>query len=188
MSDNIFLKNAPKITFDEYMQFNSDCRENMGDMIPIPVYRLLEYSLREELYQRFGKEEQIDIFRKAGYRSGCYFAKHMLDITLPMNEFVAELQKCMAEMKIGVLRFEKIEEESGKIVLTVSEDADCSGLPLLGETVCNYDEGFISGILSTYTGKPYMAVEVDCWATGDRVCRFCAEILSDKDGIALECK
>ena len=27
-----------------------------------------------------------------------------------------------------------------------------------------------------YSGKPYTAVEVDCWATGDRVCRFHADV------------
>lgn len=67
---------------------------------------------------------------------------------------------------------ESIDEKTGEMILTVSEDADCSGLPLLGETVCNYDEGFISGILSTYMRREYCAVEIDCWATGDRVCRF----------------
>lgn len=53
-------------------------------------------------------------------------------------------------------------------------------LPVLGETVCNYDEGFLSGILSVYTGKPYAAIEIDCWATGDRVCRFRAEIVKSE--------
>ena len=48
---------------------------------------------------------------------------------------------------------------------------------MLGETVCNYDEGFVAGILSLYSGKPYRAVEVDCLASGDRVCRFRAEIV-----------
>lgn len=94
----------------------------------------------------------------------------------PLDVFVGELQQKLEEMKIGVLRIEDVDEESGKIVLTVSEDADCSGLPVLGETVCNYDEGFISGILSVYSGKKYEAIEVDCWATGDRVCRFRAEV------------
>ena len=31
----------------------------------------------------------------------------------------------MEELKIGVLRVEKLDKETGKIVLTVSEDADC---------------------------------------------------------------
>jgi predicted hydrocarbon binding protein len=49
---------------------------------------------------------------------------------------------------------------------------DCSGLPISGDTVCFYDEGFISGILSLYTGRKMKAAEIDCWATGARTCRF----------------
>lgn len=97
-------------------------------------------------------------------------------MTLPMNEFLAQFQAKIAELKIGVARIEMLDKETGKMILTVSEDADCSGLPLLGETVCNYDEGFIAGIMSAYTGKEYMAEEIDCWATGDRVCRFHVEV------------
>lgn len=122
------------------------------------------------------KEVQIEVFRSAGRKAGEYFAKNMLDLDVPLDQFVNELQKKMQELKIGVLRIEDVNEETGKIILTVAEDADCSGLPVLGETVCNYDEGFIAGILSLYSGKPYTAVEVDCWATGDRVCRFHADV------------
>ena len=104
----------------------------------------------------------------------------MLNLDQPLDQFVSELQSKMQELKIGVLRIEKVDEESGKIILNVSEDADCSGLPILGETVCNYDEGFIGGILSMYSGKFYTAVEIDCWATGDRVCRFHANIEDEK--------
>ena len=100
----------------------------------------------------------------------------MLNLDQPMDQFVSELQNKMKELKMGVLRIEDVDEESGKIILTVAEDADCSGLPVLGETVCNYDEGFIAGILSVYSGKQYTAIEVDCWATGDRVCRFHANV------------
>ena len=103
------------------------------------VYRLLEYSLKEELIGQFGKEKQIEIFRNAGRKAGEYFAKKMLNLDQPLDQFVSELQSKMQELKIGVLRIEKVDEESGKIILNVSEDADCSGLPILGETVCNYD-------------------------------------------------
>ena len=54
----------------------------------------------------------------------------------------------------------------------MGEDLDCSGLPITGEVVCNYDEGFIAGILHVYTGQVYDVREIDCWATGDRTCRF----------------
>lgn len=179
MGENIFTSSKKTISFGEYLKFDENCRGNLGGELPVMVYRMLEYSLKEELINRFGKETQIDIFRNAGKMAGEYFATHFLNMNQPLDQFVGELQMKMQELKIGVLRVEDVDETSGKIILTVAEDADCSGLPILGETVCNYDEGFISGILSLYSGKPYQAIEVDCWATGDRVCRFRAEITED---------
>lgn len=175
MEKNIFLENTRELTLEEYMSFSIDGRKNLGADLPVAVYRLLEYSLREELRETCGKDVQIQVFRNAGRRAGRFFAEKFLNLTLPLTQFVAQLQEKLEELKIGVLRIEKLDEATGKIILTVSEDADCSGLPLLGETVCNYDEGFIAGILSTYTKKEYTAIEIDCWATGDRVCRFSTE-------------
>lgn len=175
MGENIFLAHKKDNTLEDYLQFASGSRGNLGNELPVAVYRMLEYSLKEELRARYGRETQIELFRGAGRRAGTYFAKESLDLTLELDSFVSQLQKKLVEYKIGVLRIEAIDEISGKIILTVSEDADCSGLPVLGETVCNYDEGFLAGVLSAYTGKPYSAIEVDCWATGDRVCRFRVE-------------
>lgn len=150
-------------------------RENLGAELPVIIYRLLEYSFQDELTARFGPEEQIRIFRGAGFRAGTCFAEQFLDLNLEFSDFISQLQQKLEEFKIGVLRIEETEEDTGRMVLTLSEDADCSGLPMLGKTVCNYDEGFLAGLLTAYTKKPYRAVEVNCWATGDRVCRFRAE-------------
>lgn len=174
--DNIFMADRKPIQFEEYLKYDENSRGNLGEELPVLVYRLLEYSLKEELIRRYGKDEQVEVFRSAGRMAGEYFTKNMLNLDQPMDQFVNELQNKMKELKIGVLRIEDVDEESGKIILTVAEDADCSGLPVLGETVCNYDEGFIVGILSVYSGKQYTAIEVDCWATGDRVCRFQANV------------
>lgn len=175
MIDNIFLKENKELELSDYMS-GENVRDNLGEDIPLAVYRLMQYSLREELIHSFNQETQIKIFRNAGYRAGLYFVNTFLDITLPFHEFIAQLQEKMVELKIGVLRIEELDENTGKLILTVSEDADCSGLPILSTPVCNYDEGFIAGILSQYTHLPYEAIEIDCWATGDRVCRFKAGI------------
>lgn len=175
MAENVFLDGKQSWSLAEYMNYDGDERGNLGGDIPVVVYRLLEYSVREQLLEQFGKEQQVQIFRDAGYRAGVYFSQNILDEALEVNEYIALLQKTMEELKIGVLRIEQFDRETGKMVLTVSEDADCSGLPLLGETVCNYDEGFIAGVLSSYMKKEYQATEVDCWATGNRVCRFRVE-------------
>ena len=37
-----------------------------GKDIPVTIYRLLEYSIREQLIRQFGKETQIQVFQDAG--------------------------------------------------------------------------------------------------------------------------
>ena len=150
-------------------------RENLGTEMPVAVYRLLQYTIMDEMYDRFSDEEAEDILRSAGYRAGQSLAHNQLDMNQPFPAFTADLQKLLKDLKIGILRFEKMDLDSLKFVLTVDEDLDCSGLPVYGDTVCFYDEGFISGIMSLYTGKSIRAVEIDCWATGARTCRFQAE-------------
>ena len=176
MSQNVFLDDKKTLTLDDFMKNNAQERDNLGDQIPVTVYRLMEYAIREVLEERFGKEAQESVFREGGFRAGEYFAKNFLDITLSVNEFLAQLGRELEILKIGVLHVEELNQETGRFMMTVAEDADCSGLPVLGETVCNYDEGFLSGVLTTYTGKAYKVREIDCWATGNRVCRFCAEV------------
>jgi predicted hydrocarbon binding protein len=150
-------------------------REHLGMQMPVLVYRLFQYTMRATLVREYGTEEMIRIFRKSGKLAGEEFAKNMLDLALPATQFLAQLQSVVKELGIGILRIERFDAENGSAVMTVSEDLDCSGLPISGECVCNYDEGFISGVLSVYTSKPYFTLEVDCWAKGDRVCRFEAE-------------
>lgn len=147
-------------------------RKNLGEDMPVLVYRLLQYTLKDELIRQFGNEKMIEIFRNSGELAGREFAKNMLDLSLVMNDFMTHLQCVLQENKIGILRIEAFDEITGNAVLTIGEDLDCSGLPVSGVTVCNYDEGFLAGILKEYTKKEYIVSEVDCWATGSRVCRF----------------
>ncbi len=147
-------------------------RGDLGMEMPVLVYRLMQYTMLDVLSRGCGGEQANGYFRKAGYLAGMEFAKHMLDLTVEFSGFVADLQKALKELKIGILRMESYVEDTGEIVLTVAEDLDCSGIPVTNETVCYYDEGFIEGILEAYTGVKYTVREIDCWANGDRVCRF----------------
>ena len=149
-------------------------RPNLGEMVHITLYRLMQYTFRDVAEQKLGKEACDQLFYDAGLLAGKYFFENYLKEykNLELNEFVAELQRVLKELGVGILRIEKADPESGQFMLTVSEDLDCSGLPDLGIEVCNYDEGFIAGIFEKYTGQPFKAKEIDCWCTGDRTCRF----------------
>jgi len=147
-------------------------RGNLGGEMPVLVYRLMQFTLIDVLSQEFGLDGANDFIRKAGHLAGTEFAKNVLDTTLEFDAFVAHLQEALKTLKIGVMRMESTDPETGEMMLTVSEDLDCSGLPVTNENVCVYDEGFIAGILKVYTGKEYDVREIDCWASGARVCRF----------------
>lgn len=147
-------------------------RQELGEEMPVLIYRLMQYTMLDVLSKAYGDETANLHFREAGYLAGTAFATHALDIHTDLNTFLASLQSALKELKIGILRMENFDEVTGDIVLTVGEDLDCSGIPITDETVCYYDEGFIAGILEVYTGKKYHVREIDCWANGDRVCRF----------------
>jgi len=147
-------------------------RGALGEEMPVLVYRLLQYTMLDVLSREFGEEKANEFFRAAGFLAGSEFARNTLDLKVGMSEYIASLQKALADLKIGILRLEAFDPETGDIVLTVGEDLDCSGLPISNENVCVYDEGFIAGLLEAYTNKKYEVREIDCWASGDRVCRF----------------
>ncbi len=155
-------------------------RPNLGLDVPVLAYRLLQYTFRDVMITELGVNRANEIIIKAGNLAGKQFCENMLDRELDFNEFVSQLQKVLKEQAIGILRIEKADLENLRFTLTVAEDLDCSGLPPTDEVVCQYDEGFIAGILEAYTGKPFSAKEIDCWATGERVCRF--DVRAVKDG------
>lgn len=174
---NIFLEEPHHIFSWEKLGNIKEGREDLGENVPVIVYRLMEYTMNHVLAEEFGKEKADELFRKAGYLAGSQFAENMLNLNADFDSFVAELQSTLRELKIGILRMEEVAEGGGKIVLTVAQDLDCSGLVPSNEVVCCYDEGFIAGILETYTKTVYQVREIDCWSSGARVCRFrcCAE-------------
>jgi predicted hydrocarbon binding protein len=147
-------------------------RPNLGPDAPVAVYRLLEFTLRDVLTARYGAKETSEIPRAAGRVAGRAFCANVLDAELDFDGFVAQLQQRMRELKMGILRIEKADVATLEFTVTLAEDLDCSGLPYSNEVVCDYDEGFIAGLFEQFTGRPFTVREVDCWASGGRVCRF----------------
>ena len=167
------LKNTSKKTFDwGHLGDIEFGRGNLGEEMPVIVYRLMQYTLMDVLNKELGQEKGRSCFWMAGHLAGVEFAKNVLNLDLHFDSFIAHLQETLRTLKIGILRMEFSDMATGEIVLTIGEDLDCSGLPVTNENVCVYDEGFLSGILEAYTGKKYEVNEIDCWASGSRVCRF----------------
>lgn len=149
-----------------------DGRGDLGEEMPVLVYRLMQYTMLDVLTKAYGLQTANEHFRDAGFLAGIEYAKNAVNLNVDFDGFISGLQASLKSLKIGILRMESFNADSGEITLTVGQDLDCSGLPITNEMVCMYDEGFIAGILEAYTGRRYDVREIDCWANGDRVCRF----------------
>ena len=153
-------------------------RPNLGNLARLEVYRLMQFTFRDVLEQQLGTEGTDRLFYLAGNLAGTEFYDQYCGNINDFHEFVRSLQTILKDMGIGILRVEKADMDKGFFVLTVSEDLDCSGMPDLNMQICKYDEGFIAGLLERFTGRSFQVREVDCWCTGDRTCRFHAQVVN----------
>ena len=149
-----------------------DGRPNLGEKIDLDVYRILLFTMRDVLEQRYGDKETDKIMFEAGKIAGTEFYKHYIHPVSSADEFVSKTQRMLREKSIGILRVEESELENGRVVLAIDEDVDCSGLPEIDFEICIYDEGFVSALFEGFTSESWSAKEVDCWCTGARTCRF----------------
>lgn len=151
-------------------------RPNLGHTARLEVYRLMQYAFRDVMEQRFGTAATDEVFYAAGKLAGQEFYRHLVGEKENLDAFVQCLQELLRELGIGILRVEEADLGTGRFVITVSEDLDCSGLPETDFEICTYDEGFLAALLESFTGKKCEVKEVDCWCTGDRTCRFEAKL------------
>lgn len=149
-----------------------DGRPNLGAKVDLEIYRLMQFTLRDVLERKCGAEETDAIFFEAGRLAGTEFYQQYIHPVTSIDEFISKTQSVLQEKKIGILKIEEALPEQGRVLLTVDEDLDCSGLPELDYETCIYDEGFISALFERFTGKSWRAKEIDCWCTGARTCRF----------------
>jgi class 3 adenylate cyclase/predicted hydrocarbon binding protein len=169
----MFKEEREEPMFDWCMLGNAgEGRPNLGFTMDVSMYRLMQFTLRDVLIKDFDTATADRIFYEAGEIAGRAVYENLVTQKDSFDEFIHDLQELLKKMKIGILRVEKSDLEEMTFTLTVAEDLDCSGLPVCDETVCTYDEGFISGLLSAHTGGKFKVKEIDCWCSGDRVCRF----------------
>ncbi|MCC8189292.1 MAG: 4-vinyl reductase [Planctomycetes bacterium] len=153
-----------------------ESRPTLGNVTTLEVYRIFQFALRDVLEQRLDTEAADEIFREAGVVAGrAFFEKYCKEAT-DVSSLASIIQSRFKEMSIGIVRFEEVDLDNMTFQLTVDEDLDCSGLPDTSDQICVYDEGLIKGILDAFTGKNFSVKEVDCWCTGERTCRFRAQM------------
>ncbi len=148
-------------------------RPYLGNNVDLDIYRLMQFTLRDVLEDKLGTEETDKVFYQAGKLAGKEFYEQYIQPVETVDDFVSKTQAMLKNKGIGILRIEEaLIEQEGKVVLTIDEDLDCSGLPELDYETCIYDEGFVAALFESFTKNSWSAKEIDCWCTGARTCRF----------------
>jgi hypothetical protein len=164
-----------KYTFSWELLGNlADGRPSLGRHARLEVYRLMQFCLRDVLEGEVGTIRTDRVFSKAGTLAGRHFYEQLVAPVADLAAFFVKLRELFLEMGIGILQVEEEDLAHGRLVLTLAEDLECSGMPELSYEICTYDEGFLSGLLEAHTGKRFLVKEVDCWCTGGHTCRFVA--------------
>ena len=152
-------------------------RPNLGPTARVEAYRMMQFAFRDQLESILGTEKTDEIFYAAGKLAGSEFYDNTCAGVFTFSALFKKLQTLLRDLGMCIIRVEEASEKEGKFILTMSEDLSCSGLPELDHEICIFDEGFIAGILEKFTRKSFRVKEVDCWCTGDRTCRFEAEVV-----------
>ncbi|MDR2161142.1 MAG: 4-vinyl reductase [Desulfovibrio sp.] len=150
-------------------------RPSMGASLSVEMYRLLQFTMRDILEQRYGTDIVDTLFFESGVLAGQAFYDRYLKGATDVNSLVKTIQDKFQELGVGIFRVEMADASGKSFTFVVDEDLDCSGLPDNAEHICVYDEGFIKGILDSFTSSDYTVKEIDCWCSGARTCRFSAE-------------
>lgn len=149
-----------------------DGRPNLGHTASVLMYRLMHFTIRDAAIKHVGVDTTNQIFYDAGQTAGKMFVKELIPIKADWSTNLAAMGNAMIEKGVGVLRVEESNFDTLEFTLTLSEDLECSGVSIVDETICIYDEGFLSGIFEVLGGQAFKVQEIDCWCMGDRVCRF----------------
>ena len=138
-------------------------RPNLGDQVNLLLYRLMHYTFHEVIVKTFGNEEGNRLFYDAGYIAGRFFFEHFLKEhkDLPLDVFLKQLHTVLAEGGIRFIRIDSVSVETGECAISVATGIGGGEFDSIKLDRCDYDIGFVEGILAKYAGKDFKAATVN---------------------------
>ena len=147
---NVDVTNALKIV-----------RPTLGDNAGVALYRLLRLVALEDILGR-------------GATGASYLAGKKLGLSLQLTKLEDFLQLCN-DLKVGIIEVPVATKT--KIHVDVYECVTCSGLDVVGRTLCHFEGGLIAGAVEGITGNNVRAKEITCiGGLGHETCGFDLEL------------
>lgn len=147
-------------------------RANLGPGVDVRLFQALRLIAVASVADQTGKDPAALAY-KSGQRVGRALGNAMAPVAGrgPEAFFPAARELCL-RMAIGSLVLEEIDLDRGRVLVRLDETVSCAGILGTEGPLCDFEAGFLAGLLSGGIGKPVRATELACAATGSRGCRF----------------
>lgn len=147
-------------------------RPNLGPHTTVHFYRLLLLSMKRALEEELGPEPVDRMLKHAGEVAGQLVYHQFLAQARDLYSLVRDLSHFFKVNRVAILRMEQANEQEMRFVFTVRESLSGSRAPSTDPARCSFDEGFLSGILSSFYGRRVEVNEVESWGKEQRVSRY----------------
>lgn len=121
-------------------------RPKLGDRAGVALYRLLRLVALEDIIGR-------------GAGATAYVAGKKLGQNLGITTLDQFLELC-ASISLGIVKVPVL--SASRIYVDVYECVTCSGMAVVGRTLCQFEAGLVAGVVQAITGKPTKAKELTC--------------------------
>jgi len=85
-----------------------------------------------------------------------------------MSNFLANIATFWENHSLGSVEVKNLQP----LTISVQDCFECSGLPYLGRPACAFDSGILESLFSLYNQEEVKVMETECYALGDKQCRF----------------
>ncbi len=146
-------------------------RPQLGEEIPILIFRAFRVFSGEYLRDILGDKGAVVLFQNAGRELGRSLGEKLKSDSV--EGYLENVGAFMKESKIGLLVPERVEKDEG--ILRIEECITCSGMPNIGMRICHFEAGFVAGLFESFLRKKVKATETKCNAMGEGVCEVKVE-------------
>jgi len=151
---------------------NTNSRTTLGATTSVEIFRLVKTALADIIGMTLGEVKGDEAIYNAGKAVGGEIGRVFLAEVKSLDEFVKQVSKLLVDLTIGVLSVVKADVNAGQFVLRVDECVSCSGTPNIGNPICFFEGGVISGLMKHFLQKENVVKETKCFGLGDQFCEF----------------
>ncbi|HEX2957008.1 MAG TPA: V4R domain-containing protein [Chitinispirillaceae bacterium] len=145
-------------------------RKTLGDTVPLSLFRALRMGAYEGMKEVTGRGASA-IITRGGLLVGRNLGIQILKNNMSVQDYLAGVVATCKELSIGYVSVIDGDLKSF-VVVKVEECVTCSNVPDIGETICHFEGGVISGIFEMFTKKMVRSTEIECCAKGNSACVF----------------